>query len=235
MPSSDAQQTRIGAALVVGGGIGGMQAALDMAASGLKVYLVERSPAIGGKMSQLDKTFPTNDCAMCTMAPRLVELSGHRDIQALTLTDVEAVDGQAGRFTVTVRRRPRYIDSSRCTGCAACVSSCPTRNQLQPPGDDEPVVEPEPAIRQRVAEIVERNRRREGPLMPILQEINASFHWFPPGVLDYVARQTGYSLAHLLRIAPAHGDAQVHAEIARQVRERGPGPALGARPAGLGL
>ncbi len=96
MPSSDSHDARIGAALVVGAGIGGMQAALDLAASGIKVYLVDRSSGIGGKMAQLDKTFPTNDCAMCTMAPRLVEISGHRDIQTLTMSDVTAVEGRAG-------------------------------------------------------------------------------------------------------------------------------------------
>ncbi len=101
---------------------------------------------------------------------------------------------------MTLKKRPRYIDSSRCTGCAACVNNCPTRNQLQPAAI-EPVVEPEPAIRQRVAEIVERHRRRQGPLMPILQEINVAFNYFPPGTLDYVARSTGHSLSHLMRIA----------------------------------
>ena len=98
---------RSGAALVVGGGIGGMQAALDLAAGGIKVYLVESQSAIGGVMAQLDKTFPTNDCAMCTMAPRLVEVGRHKDIEILTLSEVKEVRGEAGCFSVTVERRPR--------------------------------------------------------------------------------------------------------------------------------
>ena len=86
--SDGAQADRIGAALVVGGGIGGMQAALDLAGAGIKVYLVEQKPGVGGAMAQLDKTFPTNDCAMCTMAPRLADLSRHKDIELLTLAQV---------------------------------------------------------------------------------------------------------------------------------------------------
>src|SRR5208283_3082675 len=99
------QGSAVGAAMVVGGGIGGMQAALDLANAGIKVYLLETKSAIGGVMAQLDKTFPTNDCAMCTMAPRLVEIGRHRDIEILTLSEVERVQGQPGDFTVTVRRR----------------------------------------------------------------------------------------------------------------------------------
>jgi heterodisulfide reductase subunit A len=87
--NDDIKNDKIGAALVVGGGIGGMQAALDLAGSGIKVYLVDSKPSIGGVMSQLDKTFPTNDCAMCTMAPRLVEISRDKDIELITWTDIE--------------------------------------------------------------------------------------------------------------------------------------------------
>jgi heterodisulfide reductase subunit A-like polyferredoxin len=111
--------------MVVGGGIGGMQAALDLADAGIKVYLLETTSAIGGRMAQLDKTFPTNDCAMCTMAPRLVEIGRHRDIEILTLSDVERVEGQAGNFAITVKRRPRFVDESRCTGCGLCTTACP--------------------------------------------------------------------------------------------------------------
>ncbi|HKM48749.1 MAG TPA: FAD-dependent oxidoreductase [Terriglobales bacterium] len=111
--------------MVVGGGIGGMQAALDLANGGIKVYLAERSPAIGGVMAQLDKTFPTNDCAMCTMAPRLVEIGRHKDIDILTLSEVERVEGQAGNFTVSIKQQPRFVDPTKCTGCGACTTECP--------------------------------------------------------------------------------------------------------------
>jgi heterodisulfide reductase subunit A-like polyferredoxin len=116
---------KIGAVMVVGGGVGGMQAALDLANSGFKVYLVEASSAIGGRMAQLDKTFPTNDCSMCTISPKLVEIGRHMNIQLMTDTEVVRVDGRAGDFTATLRHKPRYIDVSKCTGCSECAQVCP--------------------------------------------------------------------------------------------------------------
>jgi heterodisulfide reductase subunit A-like polyferredoxin len=125
MSSDQSQAKPIGAALVVGGGVGGMQAALDLAGGGIKVYLADRNAAIGGVMAQLDKTFPTNDCAMCTVAPRLVEIGRHKDINLLTLSEVERIEGEPGNFRVTIRKRPRYIDETKCTGCGACTEQCP--------------------------------------------------------------------------------------------------------------
>ncbi|MGZ4814690.1 MAG: FAD-dependent oxidoreductase [Terriglobales bacterium] len=125
MHSKDSSLPPVGAALVVGGGIGGMQAALDLANGGIKVYLSERGPAIGGVMAQLDKTFPTNDCAMCTMAPRLVEIGRHKDVEILTLCDVQRIEGKAGNFTVQVQQQPRFVDPNKCTGCGACTTDCP--------------------------------------------------------------------------------------------------------------
>jgi len=125
MPSEETKVPLVGAALIVGGGIGGMQAALDLAGGGIKVYLADRKPAIGGVMAQLDKTFPTNDCAMCNLAPRLVEIGRHKDIEILTLTEVERFEGQPGNFTVTLKKQPRFIDESKCTGCGECITSCP--------------------------------------------------------------------------------------------------------------
>ena len=115
----------VGAVMVVGGGIAGMQSALDLANSGFKVYLVESLTAIGGKMAQLDKTFPTNDCAMCIVSPKLVEVGGHKDIEILTGTQVRGLSGSVGRFKVTLEKSPRYIDVGKCTGCGECASRCP--------------------------------------------------------------------------------------------------------------
>jgi heterodisulfide reductase subunit A len=117
----------IGDVMVVGGGISGIQAALDLAESGFKVYLVERSPAIGGKMAQLDKTFPTNDCSMCIESPKFIECSRHPNIEILTYTEVERVEGEAGDFRVTLIKKPRYIMEDRCTGCTTCVEYCPAK------------------------------------------------------------------------------------------------------------
>jgi len=115
----------IGAVMVVGGGIAGMQASLDLAAQGYKVYLVEKDSAIGGHMAQLDKTFPTNDCAMCTISPKLVEVGRHPNIQVLTNTEVIDLQGQAGDFTVTLSQQPRYVDPNKCVACGDCVKVCP--------------------------------------------------------------------------------------------------------------
>ena len=111
--------------MIVGGGISGIQAALDLAETGFKVYLVDKSPAIGGKMSQLDKTFPTNDCSMCIESPKFIECSRHPNIEILTYTEVERVEGEAGEFMVTLNKKPRYIIEEKCTGCTVCVEYCP--------------------------------------------------------------------------------------------------------------
>ncbi len=116
-----------GAVLVVGAGIAGVQASLDLADSGYLVYLVDKAPVIGGKMAQLDKTFPTNDCSMCILSPKLVEVGRHLNIELLTLTEVLAVEGEEGDFTVTVRQSPRYVDMDRCIACGACAEKCPRK------------------------------------------------------------------------------------------------------------
>lgn len=193
----------VGAALVVGGGIGGMQAALDLAASGIKVFVTETKPSIGGVMAQLDKTFPTNDCAMCTQAPRLVEVGRHKDIEVLTLAEVTQLEGAAGRFRARVAQKPRYVDETRCTGCGTCTSRCPTRSVAQPPTPREVELPPEQLA--VVSAIVERHLARKGPLMPILQEINAAFNYFPEPVLRWVAQRTAVPLTHLYRIATFYG------------------------------
>ncbi len=199
MSSEQTQHTPVGAVLVVGGGIGGMQAALDLASAGIKVYLADTRPAIGGVMSQLDKTFPTNDCAMCTMAPRLVEIGRHRDIEILTLSDVQSVQGQPGNFSVTLTQRPRFVDEAKCTGCGACVASCPIRNVVQP--RESPPIELDPTVRETLAAIIARHKGRQGPLMPILQEVNAALNYFPESVLRYISQETGYPLSHIYRVA----------------------------------
>lgn len=113
------------AALVIGAGIAGIQAALDIADAGFKVYLVEKSPSIGGRMSQLDKTFPTLDCSSCILTPKMADVPRNPNITLLTCTQVKSVEGQAGDFHVTLEREPRYVDETLCTGCGLCTDACP--------------------------------------------------------------------------------------------------------------
>ena len=113
--------------MVIGAGIAGVQAALDLANSGFYVHLVEKKSAIGGVMAQLDKTFPTNDCSMCIISPKLVECGRHLNIEIHTLSEVKAMSGAPGNFTVSVEKEPRYIDPSKCTGCGSCAEVCPVR------------------------------------------------------------------------------------------------------------
>lgn len=114
-------------ALIIGGGIAGLQAALDIAEHGFEVVLVEKEATIGGKMAALDKTFPTLDCSACICTPKMVEVAQHPLIKLYTLAEVEGVDGYLGNFTVTLRLKPRYVDLEKCTGCGICESKCPSK------------------------------------------------------------------------------------------------------------
>ncbi|MBZ5587126.1 MAG: FAD-dependent oxidoreductase [Acidobacteriia bacterium] len=113
--------------LVVGGGIAGIEAALQMADAGFEVVLVEREPSIGGHMANFDKTFPTLDCAACILTPKMVAIAQHPNIRLLTYTEVDKVEGFVGNFKVTMRRKPRFVDVSKCNGCGTCYEACPSR------------------------------------------------------------------------------------------------------------
>jgi NADH:ubiquinone oxidoreductase subunit E/NAD-dependent dihydropyrimidine dehydrogenase PreA subunit len=188
-----------GAVLVLGGGVAGIQCALDLAEGGYKVHLVEKDASLGGHMAQLDKTFPTNDCSMCTMSPKLVEIGRHKDVDIITLADIKGIEGSAGNFSVTVHQRPRYVDEDKCTGCGICTTNCPTHAHVQP----QPMVEPvlEAGTQERVDAILAKHQDRNGSLMPILQEINSAYNHFPTNVLEYVSLRTDRSLADVYHIA----------------------------------
>ena len=121
--ANDSKKT--GAVMVVGGGIAGMQSALDLAEMGFYVHLVEKNPAIGGRMAQLDKVFPTNDCAMCIISPKLNDVGGHININVMNNAEVMGIDGEPGNFKVKVKKKPRFIDSAKCTACGDCAKVCP--------------------------------------------------------------------------------------------------------------
>jgi len=113
--------------MVIGAGIAGIQASLDLAERGIKVELIEKNACIGGRMAQLDKTFPTNDCSICILAPKLAECSRHPNITLRTLSEVQKVEGTAGNFTVKVLTRARYVKEDACINCGLCIEKCPMR------------------------------------------------------------------------------------------------------------
>ena len=191
----------VGAALVVGGGIAGMQAALDLGDSGIKVYLVEKTPWIGGRMAQLDKTFPTNDCAMCIMSPRLVECDRHNNVEIISNSDLVGLTGEAGDFTATIRKRARYVDEELCTGCEECTLNCPVRYVAYPPSVEVFGPEIAPEDRDKVDDLINKFQYKRAPLIPVLQGINAQYNYLPPETLYYLSRRLDIPLAHILRVA----------------------------------
>ncbi len=118
-------------ALVIGAGIAGIQTALDIADAGFQVYLVEKEPSVGGRMSQLDKTFPTLDCSACILTPKMVDVSRHPNIELITYSEVTQIAGSAAEgFTVTVKKKPRYVDIAKCTGCGSCAEACRLKGRV---------------------------------------------------------------------------------------------------------
>ena len=190
-----------GAVLVCGGGIAGIQAALDLSAAGFRVYLVEESATIGGSMARLDKTFPTGDCATCIISPKLVECIRDYNVDVLTMADVVSLEGEAGHFTVQVRKRPRSVRAEKCTGCGDCWTACPVRNTAQSPPAFEPSEPLSPADAAKVEQILARHEGSLGRLMPVLQEISESYGCLPRLVLEHLAARWGLRVAEILRVA----------------------------------
>jgi len=199
--SNQGSNNKVGSVLVVGAGIGGMQASLDLANGGFKVYLVERDPAIGGVMSQLDKTFPTNDCAMCTLAPRMVECGSHINIEKLTYSEVESIEGEAGAFKVRVRKKARSVKAEKCTGCGECMTNCLVKNRAYVEPAEPAPLELTPDELGEVNRILAEHEEERGSIIPILQDINARYKWLPPGAVRRVSEALEIPLSRVLRIA----------------------------------
>ncbi len=191
---------KIGAVLVVGAGIGGIQASLDLADSGYKVYLMDKKPAIGGTMAQLDKTFPTNDCSMCILAPKLVDAGRHENIEVVTLSDVETISGSPGNFKVHIRRRPRYVDETKCTGCGTCWANCPVTSQPRIPESAYKVNLVDEDI-QKVSNIINKYKDEKSVLIPVLQEITREYRYLPKDILVYVSQQLEIPLSQIHSVA----------------------------------
>ena len=186
-------------ALVVGGGIAGIQTALDIADNGLKVYLVERTPSIGGRMSQLDKTFPTLDCSACILTPKMVDAARHPNIELLTYSEVEKVEGYVGNFNVTVRKKAKSVDESLCTGCGSCMENCPI--SLEPQIPERPEKAPPVRDMEFIDGLIEKNSHFEGPIVQILLEVNDRYRYLPRDVLEYLSFKLEIPLSTIYRIA----------------------------------
>ncbi len=191
----------MGSVLVVGGGIAGVQAALDLADAGFKVYIVEEKASIGGVMAQLDKTFPTNDCSMCILAPKLVDTGRHPNIEILTQSELLDLQGEAGHFEATVRTRARYVDAEKCTGCGRCAATCLVHHTPQIIAIPEAAAALDPADQSRVEEFLALHGTRPSSLIPILQAINDHYRYLPAEILAYVAERLRVPLTQVYHVA----------------------------------
>jgi len=223
-----------GAVLVIGGGVAGIQASLDLSAAGYRVYLVEESPTIGGGMARLDKTFPTGDCATCIISPKLVELMRDHNIDVLTLSEVARLEGEAGNFRAQVIEHPRGVDADRCTGCGECWQSCPVQFRSHPV---EPFVPGEKLDEGDGAWLDEILRRHEGdpaPLVQILQDVNDGRGYLPRPVLEALSVRLEIPLAEICRVASFYNAFSLE-PVGRHVIEVCLGTACFVRGSGLVL
>jgi len=194
-------------ALVVGAGIAGIEAALRIADSGKRVYLVEKEPSIGGHMAKFDKTFPTLDCAACILTPKMVSVGEHPNIKLLSYSEVEEVSGYVGNFKVKVRRKARHVDEEKCTGCGLCVESCLVRNEayIRPAGPPEPAKDGFPPLapeeESKLEGVVGKYKGGEGVAVPALHEVQAIFNYLPGRALAYLADGLEVPLGLLYRLA----------------------------------
>jgi len=188
--------------MVLGAGVAGIQASLDLAEMGYKVYLVEDKPSIGGAMAQLDKTFPTNDCAMCLLSPKLVDTARHPNIEIITNSELKKVDGQAGNFTVTINKRPRYIDEEKCTGCGTCTNNCPVHNIAHFEEVDElGKIQLAEEDQQKLKDVIASHEAERAAVISVLQDINAQYRYLPENVLRHTARALDIPLSRVYGIA----------------------------------
>ncbi len=185
---------KTGAVLVVGAGIAGIQASLDLANAGYRVYLVEQSPSIGGTMTQLDKTFPTNDCSMCIVSPKLVECARHPNIRMLTYAELEKLEGEPGNFKAVLRSKARSVDASKCTGCGACQAACPVRNTVRMP---DPVDDEESERTARLDAIIDSYGAERDSMITVLQDANKAFNYLPEAILHRISTRLGVPYAEV--------------------------------------
>ena len=195
------EQGPVGAVLVCGAGIAGIQASLDLSAAGFYVYLVEESPTIGGNMARLDKTFPTGDCATCIISPKVVACMRDLNIEVMTMAEVTRLEGQAGNFKATVTTHPRFVDLDKCTGCGDCIERCPVRNVPQTVIEPAAGEELDKKDRELLDGLVARHAGDPGALMPVLEAINRTCGHLPRTLLEHAAIRLCVPLAEVLKVA----------------------------------
>jgi NADH:ubiquinone oxidoreductase subunit E/NAD-dependent dihydropyrimidine dehydrogenase PreA subunit len=188
-------------ALVIGAGIAGIQASLDIANAGYDVVLVDRSPSIGGHMAQLSETFPTLDCSQCILTPKMVEVGQHERIALHTYSEIEEISGSAGNFKVRISKKPRSVDLDKCTGCGDCWTYCPVVNKPQIKQMPSVKDSLEPAMLEGLDAIVDRNGCAQENIIAILQDINDQYNWLPRDAIHYVAERLELPFSHVYRIA----------------------------------
>lgn len=188
-------------ALVIGGGVAGIQTALDIAEGEKEVILVEKEPSIGGHMAQLSETFPTLDCSQCILTPKMVDVRQHPRIKLYTYSELEEISGYVGNFKVKVRKKARSVDLDKCTGCGDCMSACLTRNQPEvrvPPDAKEGLSEEEFQI---VESCIMRYGAQPSSLIQVMQDINLHFRYLPENILKFVSQRLGVSLPQVYHVA----------------------------------
>lgn len=190
-----------GSVLVLGGGIAGIQSALDLADAGFKVYLVEKQPSIGGTMPQLDKTFPTNDCAMCILAPKLVATGRHPNIELITYSDLKKIEGEPGNFTITINKKARSIDETLCNGCGLCVENCFVRFKPQKPKIHDVKKDISKNNLKLISDIIKIYGKTPDMLIPIMQAINERYNYLPKNILQFIAQDLEVPLSQVYHVA----------------------------------
>ncbi|MBN1755654.1 NAD(P)H-dependent oxidoreductase subunit E [bacterium] len=200
-PLEDFQVDVTPEALVVGGGIAGIQTSLDIAESGFRVHLVERDPSIGGHMAQLDKTFPTLDCSACILTPKMVDVAQHPNIELYTYAEVEKVDGFVGNFKATIKLKDRHIQADKCTGCDLCTSNCLVRYIPQTRAKPSVKTKLDKEMMDLLDDLVRKFGREESALIQVLQAVNRYYRYLPELSLKYLSECFDIPLTRVYHLA----------------------------------